>query len=339
MDDQKTTSSKALQPSQNSMTIKEDLGGRSIMQTGSTASEMVAAQTESEVKAGFALAQMNKRNEEDSRVGILRACGNPIFAEKAVYKKPIGGTFIRGLSIRFAEEMIRNWRNIKIIQTVIFDSARVRIVRVICYDLEANIPYSEDIIIEKTVERKSAKGREVVGERLNSYDEKVSIVIATEDEVKVKQAAQVSKAIRNNSLRLIPSHILDEARRRCDETATSKVASDPMISLRKILDSFSKLGITPSDVEKYSEKPAQQLRPEDIADLQQVYNAIKDGETTWAKVMETKIQDGEITPEPEKGTVVPADVKTWEDLEEHLSAGDPDTHTAPDKQQQKPKTK
>ncbi|HPN56145.1 MAG TPA: hypothetical protein PLD92_04810 [Candidatus Omnitrophota bacterium] len=310
------------------MTIKEDLGSRSISQTGSTASEMVAAQTEAEVKAGFALAQLNKRNEEDARVGILRACGNPVFAEKSIYKKPIGKDTIRGLSIRFAEEMIRNWRNIKVIQNIIFDSARVRIVRVICYDLEANIPYSEDIIIEKTVERKSAVGREVLGERLNSYGEKISIVVATEDEVKVKQGANVSKAIRNNSLRLIPSHILDEARIKCEETARTKIASDPMAFLRKVLDSFAKLGITPSDVEKYLQKPPMQARQDDIADLQQVYNAIKDGETTWAKVLETRVQDGEIV-EDENNVGISADEIN------DLSAGDPATHTAPDKPQGK----
>ena len=131
-----------------------DLSSDSIETSGSMASEMVAAQTEAEVKAGFGIALRNPRNEEDARQNIVRSCKNLRFAEKALYKKPVGGKTMEGLSIRFAEEMLRNWGNVKIIQQVIYDDRLRRMIRVIAYDLQANLPYGEDILVEKTVERK-----------------------------------------------------------------------------------------------------------------------------------------------------------------------------------------
>jgi hypothetical protein len=336
MENPNKTSSPNSQGPANAMTVKEDLGGRSVTASGSTASDMVAAQTEAEVKAGFALAQIKRRDEEDSRVGILRACNNSKFAEKAIYKKPIGKTTIEGPSIRFAEEMIRNWRNVKIIQQVIFDSPRNRIIRVICYDLEANIPYGEDIIIDKTVERRFANDRDVISERVNTRGEKISIVIATEDEVKTKQAANVSKAIRNNGLRLIPSHIIDEAMDKCREVLRAGVKNDPMAERRKMIDSFAKLGINPSDISNYLGKPLEQIIDQDIIDLKTVFNSIKDGEATWAEILASKDDSPEVV-SPSKQSVGAEEARTWEDLENNLNPGDPATHTHPGEKQPAPK--
>jgi hypothetical protein len=331
MENPNKTSLPASQAPSNLTTLREGMGDRSMTQSGSTAAEMVSAQTEAEVKAGFALAQMNQRNEEDSRVGILRACQNPKFAEKAIYKKPIGKTTLEGPSIRFAEEMIRNWRNVKIIQQIIFDSPRNRIVRVICYDLQANIPYGEDIIIDKTVERKFANDRDVISERVNSRGEKVAIVIATEDEVKIKQAANVSKAIRNNGLRLIPAHIVDEAMDKCRETMRSGVKQDPEAGKRKLMDYFAKIGIVPSDLEKYLGKPIEQIIPADLVDLQAVYNSIKDGEATWAEIISAKEN-----PATDGAAHVQAETDIEKSWDANVKTGDPATHTHPGAQQAVP---
>lgn len=283
-------------------TTRRDMLGEATQRSGSTASEMVAAQTESEVKAGFGLARLNPRNEEDARQAILISCRNLIFANKCIYKKPVGGRTMEGPSIRFAEEMLRHWGNVKIIQQVIYDDPERRIVRVTCYDLQSNIPYTEDIIIEKTVERKFADDRVILAERINTKKEKVYIVVATEDEIRNKQAAQASKTIRNNGLRLIPAHIVEEAMETARKTVRDGVDKDPMAFKRKILDSFAVLGITASQIEKYLGKPADQILSNDIPGLQGVYNSIKDGETTWAEVMGTKASDAEIVGGAAAGT-------------------------------------
>ena len=74
----------SLTPSPQHSVVKtnEDLLGKGVTKSHSTASEMVAAQTEAEVKAGFSLAQLAPRNEERARVNIVTACKNHRFAEK-----------------------------------------------------------------------------------------------------------------------------------------------------------------------------------------------------------------------------------------------------------------
>lgn len=321
-------------------TTRRDLLGERTQRSGSTASEMVAAQTEAEVKAGFGLARLNPRNEEDARQAILISCRNLTFSNKCIYKKPVGGKTMEGPSIRFAEEMLRHWGNVKIIQQVIYDDPERRIVRVTCYDLQSNIPYSEDIIIEKTVERKFADDRVVLAERMNTRKEKVYVVIATEDEIRNKQAAHVSKTIRNNGLRLIPAHIVEEAMETARKTIRDGVDKDPMAFKRKVLDSFANIGISASQIAEYVGKPIEQILASDIPELQNVYNSLKDGETTWAEVMATKkaepADNGLL--KDEKGEICPIldgeDLWTYEERVKKLEAekqpafkpGDPATH-------------
>lgn len=295
----------------------------SVKTSNSTASEMVAAQTESEVKAGFALAQHCPRNEERARSSIIMACKNLRFAEKSIYRKPIGKTHIEGPSIRFAEEMLRHWGNVKIQEIIIFDSPETRIVRVICYDLQTNLPYGEDVIIQKTVERKYAGDRQVLGERLNSRSERVFIVVATEDEIRNKEKAAVSKAIRNNGLRLIPAHIVEEAMDTARSTLTEKVSVDPMAVKRKMIDSFALMNINVEDLETYLKHPIDKVSKAEVAELQTVYNSIRDGEAKWSDFLAQE--------EPKKAPAS-ADLNAQKEID-GLSAGDPSTHTPVDQPQ------
>lgn len=318
----------SLIPSDQHSTVKttEDLLEKSVVKSHSTASEMVAAQTEAEVKAGFSLAQLAPRNEERARVNIVTACKNLRFAEKCIFKKPMGGNkFVEGPSIRFAEEMLRNWCNVKIQQITIYDDPQRRIVRVICYDLQANIPYGKDIIIEKTVERKSAKGRTVISERVNSYGEKVSLVVATEDEVMNKENALVSKSIRNNGLRLIPSHIVDEALDTARETMKAGIDKDPMAVMRSMLNSFQLLGISVEDIEGYMGHKIDQTNSTEITQLQSIYNTIKSGESKWSDYLENAEN---VKSEPEK-----AKASNWDELEKGIKPGDESKHTPVDQSQ------
>ena len=131
---------------------------------------------------------------------------------------------------------------------VIYDDTRRRIVRVNVTDLEANISYPKTVTIEKTVERKNRKGRIVLGERLNSYDEIVYIVEATEDEILNKENALISKAMRTCALRVIPGDLIDEAIYRIYETRKKEAFNDPDSYRKKLIDSFASLNVMPKDL-------------------------------------------------------------------------------------------
>lgn len=267
---------------------EERFSGMSVMQQAEMAGVAVASAAKAEIESSYILAMKNPRNEDDSRARIINACRNLKFAEVAKYSKPVGGKPIVGPSIRFAEEAIRLWRNIKTIHTTIYDDPVKRVVKVTVIDLESNVSYSKDIIIEKTVERKEAKGRVIIEERANSSGQRVFIVQATEDELMNKEAALASKTIRNNGLRLIPDGILTEAMEIVDQTVKSGVNADPAAAKNSVMDNFAKLSIMPQQIVEYLGHALDTVSALEIADLRQVFNSIKEGHTTWAEIMDAK---------------------------------------------------
>ena len=108
-----------------------------------------------------------------------------------------------------------------------------------------------------------------------------------------KQNAMISKIKRNEGLRLIPTDIIDEAIEIARETIRHKDAEDPSAAKKKVLDSFSELGIKPNAIKQYlGHNLEEAFTPAEVEDLRGMYRAIKDGETTWRECME-KSEAGE----------------------------------------------
>lgn len=278
----------------------QGFGVQTLERSAELAAVAVAAAAKAEVESAFVMAIKSPRNEADARAKILGSCANPIFAGKARYSKPQGGKmvngqwqqqFVVGPSIRFAEEMLRCWKNVLTQTTAIFDDSTRRIIKVTVRDLEANLAYSKEITLEKTVERRNAKDRIIVGQRVNTNNEIVYIVSATEDELANKEASAISKIIRNNGLRLIPQHIVEESMLAVGQMIRDRVTKDPQAEKTAILDGLTKKGVMPSDVERYVGCPSAQFTPDILVQLRDVLTSIEDGHTTWAEYIEgTKVE-------------------------------------------------
>jgi hypothetical protein len=246
----------------------------------------MAEAAKARISAMYIMALKKPRNEDQARIRILEACRRPEFADRVEYSKPMGGEKkVRGPSIRFAETALRLWENIESDIQVIYDDPTVRRIKIRMTDLETNASYTKELSIRKTVERKSTRGRtpdEIFGERINTYGDKVYIVAATEDEMMVKESAMISKAIRTEGLRLIPSDIVDEARSVAAETLAKKDSQDPAAAKKKVLDAFAAIGIKPNELEKYLKHKVDTISPAELADLRAVHAALKEGDATWA---------------------------------------------------------
>lgn len=240
-----------------------------------------AESVKARIQAQYLVALSHPRSYDQSRFRVMEACRRPAFADKVEYKKPVGKTTITGPSIRFAELALREWGNIDYANTVIYDDEMNRRINVVITDLETNTTFSSSIQITKTVERKDNKGRDVISERINSYGEKIYIVKATEDEILTKQAAMISKALRNEGLRLIPQEIIEEAIDIARLTQQKDVSSNMDEARKKISDAFGGLGIQPKHLEEYLGHPMSMCVPAEITDLRAIFNAIKNGEAKW----------------------------------------------------------
>lgn len=325
---------KSLQPAQKNggmpsgEKIEKGFGVVSKEKSAELAAIAVAAAAKADVESAYIMAMHRPRNEENARIKINNICKNVGFASKAKYRKPVGKiknergqwvqNYVTGPSIRFAEEMLRLWGNIKSQQAAIYEDEHKRVVRIVMIDLETNASYSKEITIAKHVERKNAYGREVIGERINTKNEVVFIVKATEDEILNKEAALASKVIRNNGLRLIPEHIIEETMMTVDSTLKEGISQDPDAAKRQIADAFASLGVMPSDLGKYFNQPLSSISPAQVAELRDIYNTIKDGQATWVDYVGGENKKGEGVKQGTLDDLIPGDKGKHQDVTKPL---------------------
>jgi hypothetical protein len=200
---------------------------------------------------------------------------------------------MEGLSIRAAEEAIRAMGNIRISSVTVYEDDDIRKKKVTVTDLESNICYNREITLNKTVEKRQVQDfktqkwgppydREVISERKNTQGATVYICKATEDELTIKEAALTSKIIRTEGMRLVPSDIQEEALEQCYATQKNADAEDPKAAMRRIIDAFAGVGVMPEALEKFLGHPVDQVQAKELISLRQMFQAISEGEATWA---------------------------------------------------------
>lgn len=279
--------------SSNALAVRQDFGGTSTtLAVQETASTAVAAQAKAMVEARYIMAMRRPRDMDIVREKMIKECRRPSFAAVARYQKPIGkdqSKWPSGPSIRFAESALRNMTNITIETMTVYDDREKRIVRVTVTDLEANVPYAQDITITKTIERRKTKdGDTVIRTRTNSYGDTLYVLEANDDDIINKQNALISKAVRTLGLRLIPGDIVDECMDLVIDVQKNADAQDPDAAKRKLFDAFATLGVRAEQIKEYLAHDASNLSPKELADLRALFAAIRDGEATWRDVMENK---------------------------------------------------
>ena len=254
------------------------------------------------IQAAYIMAYQNPRDTDQARVKILQACKRPMFAERVEYAKPIGKDKITGPSVRFAELALREWGNVLSDIQVVYEDENIRRSKIIITDLETNTTFTKEISVVKTVERKYGKDREVISQRRNSYGDLVYIVKATDDELHNKEAALISKALRNEGLRLVPSDIIDEAIYTARETLANRDSQDPEQAKKRVIDGFVQLGIYPDDLKQYLGHSLEKLVPAELQDLRGMFQAISAGDAKWADYIQAKEPENppENKPDPKK---------------------------------------
>jgi hypothetical protein len=293
-----------VKPSQASV-ARQGFGTQEIEVRRETQGSALAARAQAEVQARYIVAMQRPRNLDEVRIRLLANCKRLGFAEKAEYAKPVAGSSVKGPSIRFVESALQEYGNVLPDSYVTYDDDDRRVYRVSVTDLERNITYNEDAIIAKVIEKRMTKrGDVVIGERENSQG-KITYRIKANDgdaELENKYAAEISKRTRKLGLRILPIDLVDEAMERCRQTLKEGDA-DPDATRKKVTDAFAEVGVMPRDIEKYLGHPLASSSPTELADLRAVYRAVKDGESTWAELMEVR-DAGDASP-----PIAPDDIK------------------------------
>lgn len=248
-------------------------------------SRALAAQATASVQARYVMAMQRPRVWLEVRRVLNKLCRDPSFAAEAWFSKPAGREKVEGLTIRFAEEAARTMTNLDVQVFAIYDDEDMRITRVSVVDLESNLNESREISIRKVVERRSDKGREVVGQRLNSYGDTVYIVKATDDEISNVENTQISKAKRNAILAMLRADIKAECIRQIKNTHKSGEAS-PIQWIKDMADRFDQLGVSASDLEEWLGHSVEQISQGEVSQLRGVFGAVMSGEMDWSEELE-----------------------------------------------------
>lgn len=281
------------------------------VEVGTTAA---AAQVKAMVEARFVMAIKLPRNMEQVRQNLLHECSRPSFALEdtegkgngALYRRPVGGgTTVEGLGIRFAEVALRCMKNIQAGDLTIQEDDMQRVKLCYVIDFENNVSWEDTVTISKTVERKEPRtGDVVLSVRTNSTGQQTYTILASEDALTTKEGALVSKKLRTLALRLIPGDLQDECISKIKEVRAKRITEDPDAAIRKVTDGMARQNISVVMLEEYLGHPVQQMTPAEISNLQSLYAALRDGETTWAEVLANKEDARQRQPQakaPERG--------------------------------------
>lgn len=272
-------------------TRADGFGTTSLSLSGETAASGAVAQAQAAVQARYIVAFQRPRNWDRVRQKILRECQRPSFAEVARFKVP-RGEGIEGPSIRFVEAMLRAMENIWVDESVRSDDAQKRIISVSVTDLETNVTYPREVVVEKTVERKIYKGdMEGVRTRRNYYGETLYIVPATEDDLTMKEGAAISKAIRTCGLRLVPGDLVDECMDVVEMTVADKTAEDPDAVRKSVVSGFARLNVPVDQLADYLGHSLDSASPAELAELREVYVTIDQGEASWRELVDLKAEE------------------------------------------------
>lgn len=279
--------------------------------THEVAAAAVAAEAEAEVKARVALALARPRNAALAEKRILEACRRPAFADLATWERPVGkkkndatgaweDVIKEGPSIRLAEECARNWGNIYCTVRVIFESDEVRVIRVGAMDLETNWSESDDITIQKVVERsKLRKGDVPIKTREGSNGQVVYVIPADEGALRVKERAEIAKIKRGLLLQLLPSDTVEAAFELAKTTAAEADATQQEARRQQAVKAFAKLNVSHEQLEKVVGKPLAEWGPVELGELRRRHAAVRDGEMSLKEFLGAAAADGA---EPPAGT-------------------------------------
>jgi hypothetical protein len=298
-DDEQPAGALTTQPHRAGQMARQDFSGSSLSMTSSSTEALVAS-ARADTEARWIMAMRNPRDMDVVRQSIIAECKRPGFAEVATYSRPVGkeqndagewvDSFADGLSIRFAEVAMRCMGNMQCKAKTVYDDAKIRMITVTAVDYETNATWDIDLTIPKTVERRKLKrGQRPIGERLNSYGDRVFIVEANDQQVHTVCAAEISKAARTAILRLVPGHLQDEAFDLCRKTAANREAKDPNAAKNRMIDAFAECGIKVPAIVEWLGHDIDSGTREEYMELSKIISAVRERELIWAEVLAERI--------------------------------------------------
>lgn len=215
-----------------------------------------------EVQGEIMIAMSMPRNEMQCLAGIVKECEtNKHLAEQALYAYPRGGQTVTGPSIRLAEVLARHWRHMDFGTREISNDAGQTEMEAFAWDKQSNLRVSKRFMVKH--ERSTKKGTNQLTDQRDIYELGANLG---------------SRRVRACILQVIPGYVVDRAVEACKKRLkTFEVPIGERVA--NMVQAFSKFSVNVEMIENYIGHKLEIATPDDIVNLTQIFNSLKDGQS------------------------------------------------------------
>jgi hypothetical protein len=222
--------------------------------------EIESSRAIAEAQGKLVIAKRFPRDEARAYAKIMESCKRKGLADEATYSFDRGGQTVNGPSIRLAEELARAWGNIDYGIRELSRKDGVSEMEAYAWDLETNTSSSQKFTVKHW--RDTKKGGYAITDERDIYE---------------LTANQGARRLRARILAILPPDIVEAALDECKRTLAGDNTIPIADRVRRIVRSFEKYGVTAVMIEARLGHSLDAVLPEEIADLQGIYNSLKNG--------------------------------------------------------------
>jgi hypothetical protein len=218
-----------------------------------------ASRAMQEVQAAIIMAKKDPRNTILATDNALAECKRPTLARTAIYTYPRGGTNVEGPSIRLAEAIARSWGNLQYGIVEVGRDGDESAMLAYAWDLQSNNMARQEFKVKHV--RDTRNGSKALTDERDIYETNTNAA---------------ARRLRACILKLIPGDVVDACMDRCKltlEQAMGRIEE----AIPKMLGAFSEIGVTQQMVEKRLKKSINAISYQDLVNLGNILNAVKDG--------------------------------------------------------------
>jgi hypothetical protein len=225
---------------------------------GASANALMARESQ-DIMVQMMAARNNPRDIIRSVDRILNAFTRPALCEDAMYEYARGGSKISGLSIRAAEVLAQNYGNMRCGVVELSRQNGQSEVLTFAQDLETGFSDEKRFYVKHW--RDTKQGGYAVTDERDIY------------EMVANQGARRKRAC---ILAVIPKDVQDAAEQQINLTMNTKAQVTPE-SIKNLLESFAKYGVTKEMVEKRIQRHVEAMQPAQLVQLRRIGVSLKDG--------------------------------------------------------------
>ena len=247
--------------------------------SGEVQAASLSAAAMREVEARVGIAKRYPRNEERAYARLMEAMKYPKMADAASYLlpwlridrpgHPDHGKPVTGPSVHLARLMASIYGNMASGNMVVASDEETDTVRGFCWDLESNYFRLEDVQVNRIIPRKKKGGE-------------TELVVANQDQRMRNAANYGGRKERNCILRMMRPDVIEDALEAAKATVLAGIKTNPDAAIKAIIKAYGDYQVSVDELQAWLGHPIGASTAEEIAELRQIFVAIRSGEAKWA---------------------------------------------------------